>query len=131
MGMPARSPEDILRLFEDGLNAGDADAVASLYEATAILVAEPQRIVKGREAILDGLRNFVAAKPRMVLNASRIVRNGDIAILYSDWTMSGDRPDGSRFSVDVRPTVIARAHADGVWRIAIDDPSVDDAASEG
>jgi uncharacterized protein (TIGR02246 family) len=131
MTMPARSPEDLLRLFEDGLNAGDADAVAALYEASAILVAEPQRVVKGRAAILDGLKNFVAVKPRMVLNASRIVRNGDIAILYSDWTMSGTRPDGTTFSVDVRPTVVAREHTDGVWRVAIDDPSVDSDLENG
>ena len=127
--MSASSPDDLHRLFEQGLNAGNADAVAALYEEDAILVAEPDKIVKGRAAILDGLKNFLAIKPRMTLNAARVVRNGDIAILYSDWTISATRPDGSRFSSDVRPTVIARRHADGLWRIVIDDPSVDESGT--
>lgn len=129
--MPAQSPEDILQLFQDGFRAHDAEAVAALYEADAILVADPEHIVKGRADILDGLKNFLAIKPRMVLNASRIVRKGDIAILYSDWTMSGVRQNGTSFSVDVRPTVIVRAQTDGTWLVAIDDPSVDDPATEG
>lgn len=123
----AHSPEDLLRLIEERLNAGDADGVAALYEQDAILVADPEKIVEGRAAILEGLRNFLAIKPRMVLNASRIVRNGNLAIVYQDWTISGTRPGGSIFSVDVRPTVVVRAQSDGSWRVAIDDPSVDEA----
>src|ERR1051325_2603754 len=106
--MPANSPDDIHRLFADGLNAGNAEAVADLYEDTAILVSDPTRIVKGREAILDGLQNFLAIKPRMTLKAARVVRNGDVAILYSDWTIVGANPDGSTMSVEVRPTHVAR-----------------------
>ena len=45
-------------------------------------------------------------------------------------TISGTRPDNSSFSVDVRPTVVARAQPDGTWRVVIDDPSVD-AADHG
>jgi uncharacterized protein (TIGR02246 family) len=126
--MPANSPDEIHHLFADGLNAGNADAVAALYEEDAILVSDPKRIVKGREAILDGLINFLTIKPRLTLNAARVVRNGGLAILYSDWTIVGANPDGSSMSVDVRPTHIARQQADGTWRIVIDDPSVDDPA---
>jgi uncharacterized protein (TIGR02246 family) len=126
--MAANSPDDIHRLFAEGLNAANAEAVADLYEDTAILVSDPTRLVKGREAILEGLINFLAIKPRMTLNAARVVRNGDIAILYSDWTIVGANPDGSTMSVDVRPTHVARRQADGTWRIVIDDPSVDEPA---
>jgi uncharacterized protein (TIGR02246 family) len=123
--MAALNPDDLHRLFADGLNAGDAEAVAALYDQDAILVSDPQHIVRGREAILDGLRNFIAIRPRMTLNAARVVRNGDLALLYSDWTIVGQQPDGSPMSVDVRPTHVARRGADGTWRIVIDDPSVD------
>ena len=124
--MPARTPDELHALFADGLNAGDAEAVASLYEDDAILLSDPKRIVKGRMAILDGLVNFLTIKPRLTLNAARVVRNGDIAILYSDWTITGTNPDGSHMSVDVRPTHVARQQPDGTWRIVIDDPSVDE-----
>ena len=124
--MPARNPDELHTLFADGLNAGDAEAVASLYEDDAILVSDPKRIVKGRVAILEGLVNFLAIEPKLTLNAARVVRNGDLAILYSDWTITGTNPDGSHMSVDVRPTHVARQQADGTWRIVIDDPSVDE-----
>ena len=124
--MPARTPDDIHRLFAEGMTAGDAEAVAWLYEDDAIVVSDPKHIIKGRAAILDGLVNFLSIKPRLVLNAARVVRNGDIAILYSDWTISSTKPDGSLLSVDVRPTHVARQQSDGTWRIVIDDPSVDE-----
>jgi uncharacterized protein (TIGR02246 family) len=109
------------------MNAGNADGVAALYDEQAILVADPKRIVRGRDAIRDGLANMLAARPRLTLNAERIVRNGDVAILYSDWTIAMLGPDGKRMSVDVRPTVVAQRDAGGDWLIVIDDPSVDEA----
>jgi uncharacterized protein (TIGR02246 family) len=124
----AQTPDDIHRLFADGINAGDADAVAALYEEDAILVADPNNIVRGREAILDGLKNFLTIGPRMTLNGARVVRNGDIALLYSDWTIKGKNPNGSLMTVDVRPTLVARRQADGAWKVVIDDPSVDAAS---
>jgi uncharacterized protein (TIGR02246 family) len=122
--MPAHTPEDLHQLFADGINAGDAHAVAELFEDDAILVSTPEHLVRGKAAILDGLVNFVSIRPTLKLNAARVVRNGDIALLYSDWTISSTT-DGRISSVDVRPTHVARLQPDGTWRILIDDPSVD------
>jgi uncharacterized protein (TIGR02246 family) len=121
--MAALTPDEIHEMLARGLNAGDAQAVAELYEDDAILVSSRSAIVRGRPAILDGLTNLVGARPNLTLNASRVVRNGAVALLYSDWTIVGHRADGTAFSVDVRPTLVARQQTDGTWRIAIDDPS--------
>jgi uncharacterized protein (TIGR02246 family) len=121
--MPAQTPEQIHELFRDGLNARDADSVADLFEETAILVSDPENIVRGRAAIREGLQNFLEMHPTMTLNAARIVRNGDVALLYSDWTITGLHPHGAPFSMEVRPTHIVRRQGDGTWRIVIDDPS--------
>jgi uncharacterized protein (TIGR02246 family) len=123
--MSAQTPDDIHRLFAEGINAGDPQAAASLFEEDAILVSDPNNIVRGRTAILDGLINLVSVKPRLTLNAARVVRNGDIALLYSDWTISATGPDGAIQTVDVRPTHVARRQSDGTWRIVIDDPSAE------
>jgi uncharacterized protein (TIGR02246 family) len=127
--MSAQTPEDIHQLFADGINAGNAERVAALYEDDAILVSGPEHIVKGRPAILEGLRNFVSVRPKLTLNAARIVRNGNVAVLYSDWTITTTR-DGVVRSVDVRPTHVVRQQPDGTWRIVIDDPSVDEPAPD-
>ncbi len=124
--MPASSPDDIHTIFGDGLNARDVDRVADLFEETAILISDRDNIVRGRAAIRQGLQNFLEIKPTMKLNASRVARNGDIAILYSDWTVSGVHPHGAPFAMNVRPTHVARRQPDGSWRIVIDDPSAGD-----
>jgi uncharacterized protein (TIGR02246 family) len=129
--MAARTPDDIHRLFADGINAGDAQAVAALFEDDAILVSDPEHIVRGKAAILEGLTNFVSIRPKLTLNAARVVRNGDLALLYSDWTISSTNEKGAISSVDVRPTHVARRQADGTWRIVIDDPSVDEPETGG
>ena len=129
--MPAQTPDDIHRLFAEGLNAGDAEAVAALYEEDAILVSDPKKIVRGREAILDGLKDFIAMRATMTLNAARVLRNGDLAILYSDWTIKGTSANGALMTVDIRPTHVARRQADGTWLVVIDDPSVDEPETAG
>jgi uncharacterized protein (TIGR02246 family) len=124
--MSAKTPEDLHKLFAEGINAGDAEAAAALFAEDAILVSDPQHIVRGRTAILEGLINFVSIRPKLTLNAARIVRNGDVALLYSDWTISSTSPEGVISSVDVRPTHVARQQPDGAWKFVIDDPSVDE-----
>jgi uncharacterized protein (TIGR02246 family) len=125
--MSAQTPEQIHELFASSLNAGNAEAASLLFEDDAILVSDPENIVRGRTAIRDGLVNFLSVKPQLTLNAARVVRNGDVALLYSDWTIAGTKGDGSGFSMDVRPTHLARRQPDGTWRIVIDDPSADGA----
>jgi len=39
--MPASTPEQIHRLFEEAFNAGDLDGLMELYEPDAALIAQP------------------------------------------------------------------------------------------
>jgi uncharacterized protein (TIGR02246 family) len=123
--MPALTPDALHTLFAMGINAGDAQAVSQLFAEDAILVSDPENIVRGRAAIREGLENFLEIAPKMRLNASRVVRNGDIALLYSDWTITASKPDGSLFTAEVQPTHVARLGDDGTWLIVIDDPSAE------
>ena len=43
--MAARSPEEIDRIFERELNAGNLDGVVALYEPTAAFTVEPGKVV--------------------------------------------------------------------------------------
>ena len=49
----AMHPEDITRLFVERSNAGDADGVAALYEADAVIAYPPGGQTVGRAAIRD------------------------------------------------------------------------------
>jgi ketosteroid isomerase-like protein len=39
--MPATTPEQVHRVFEDTFNAGDIDGLMELYESDAALIAQP------------------------------------------------------------------------------------------
>jgi ketosteroid isomerase-like protein len=47
--MPARTPEQIHRLFEEAFNAGDLDGLMELYEPDAALIAQPGSVAHGSE----------------------------------------------------------------------------------
>ena len=45
--MPARNPEELVRLFSEALNSGNLDALVALYEPQATLTPEPGQVVTG------------------------------------------------------------------------------------
>jgi ketosteroid isomerase-like protein len=56
-------PEDITRLFVERSNAGDADAVADLYEDDAVMAYPPGGQTVGRAAIRDLWASVLANGP--------------------------------------------------------------------
>jgi uncharacterized protein (TIGR02246 family) len=120
--MPARTPEDCDRLFGEGINAGDADAVAALYEESGGLVLETGEVATG-SAIRGFLDAFVAMKPRLEMNVWRVVRCGDdLAVLYNDWRLTLPGSDGASVVSGGKAIEIVRRQADGTWKFALDDP---------
>ena len=51
--MSSRTPEEMPRLWAETFVAGDLDALVALYEADAMLVAQPGEVVRGIEAIRE------------------------------------------------------------------------------
>ena len=120
--MPAQNPEELHGLFADTLNAGRLDALVALYEPEASLVLQPGQLVTGTEAIRQALSAFLAMKPAITVETRKILRAGDIALLYSKWTLSGTGPDGSPIRMAAQGTEVARRQPDGTWRFVIDNP---------
>jgi uncharacterized protein (TIGR02246 family) len=120
--MPAKSPEEVDTLFEQGMNAGDAKAVAALYEQDAVLVAQPGMVVKGRAAILQALEAIVAGGTSFKLNVIRTLTAGDTAVVYNEWTGTTRSPAGDSTELAGKAIEIVRRQPDGTWLFAIDDP---------
>src|SRR5512132_3663470 len=49
--MPATTPEQIHRLFEEAFNAGDLDSLMELHEPDAALIAQPGSVARGGEQV--------------------------------------------------------------------------------
>lgn len=123
--MAAMNPEDVDRLFGEGVNSGDAAAVAALYEKDGVLAFQGTTF-QGPEQIRGFLEAMIAGKPRITMNVKHVVRAGDVAVLYNDWTMSVTGADGKAESSSGKAIEVVRRQPDGSWRFVIDDPNARD-----
>ncbi len=120
--MAATTPEALHRLWVDGVNRGDLDALDALYEPEAAFVAQPGTVVNGSVAIREANAALLALKPRATLELLTTVRSGDLALLVSRWSVEGTGADGKPIIVKGQTSDVARRQADGTWRFAIDNP---------
>ncbi len=120
--MPARSPEELDRLFSEALNAGDLEALVALYEPEATLTPQPGQVITGTKAIREALRAFVATKPTLTLEVKTLAQTGDIALTSAKWELAGTGPDGSPVKMSGHSVEVSRRQPDGAWLFVIDTP---------
>ena len=118
--MPATTPEQIHRLFEDMFNAGDIDGLMELYESAAALIAQPGSVGHGSEQVRAALQGFLALKGRITLDTKLVFTVGDLAYLSNTWSLNGTGPDGNSVVLGATTAEVARRQADGTWRYVID-----------
>ena len=126
--MPATSPEALHELWVDGVNRGDLDGLATLYEPEAAFVVRPGETVAGLAAVREATAGLLALQPRASLEPLFVVRTEDLALVISRWRLVGTGPDGAAVEIGGQTSDVARRQADGSWRFAIDNPWGDAAA---
>ncbi|NGZ04573.1 MAG: hypothetical protein CV090_16150 [Nitrospira sp. WS238] len=89
--MPAHSPEDICRLFQPQMPAGDLDAVLTLYDRDVAFLNQAGEVIRGHDRLKQELSSFVATKPHFEYSIKQIVHADDIALMHIHWTVSGSR----------------------------------------
>lgn len=114
--MPAMSPEDICRLFQLAMAEGDVDAALSVYDPEAVFVNQSGEVTKGRRDLRQELASFASMKARFDFTIKQVIETGDIALMHTEWTVSGPRP------MQVYAIEVARRQANGTWCWLIGDP---------
>ncbi len=108
----ARRPEELTRLFVERANAGDAEGLAALYEADAVVAFPPGRTTSGLEAILGLYEGMLKQVSRFEPEESLpTLVAGDLALT------STRRRDGRGIRLQV-----ARRQPDGSWLRVLDWP---------
>jgi len=104
--MPATTPEACDVVLAEYIGAGDLDAIVALYEPAAVLIdAASGAPLEGHAAIRQSFAGLIAAKGRIACRVVKVVRSGELALCYNDWTAAwSDR------------TASARRSAAGPWR---------------
>lgn len=95
---------------------GDLETVLSLYDAEAVFVNRGGEVTRGPYALKGELAPLADKKTRFDFNVKRVVETGDIALMHTQWNVSGTEP------TTVYAIEVARRHSDGTWRWLIGDP---------
>lgn len=103
--------------FARAFNSRRIEALMSLYEADALLCADPSGATDiGVDAIRRSLAKLLEAPGVMTSRNLFCLRHGDIALLRADWILrAGDVVVASGSSAE-----IVRRQADGRWLYVID-----------
>lgn len=112
----------VIEMWQKAYLAGDADAIADLYEDDAIFVMPSMDIVaKGRDAIRNAWAGMLAMGEsdsiEIIERDEQIV--GDVAYAHQQGVIRG-RIGGEPAEVPFRTTEVMRRGADGSWRYVID-----------
>ncbi|WP_423394369.1 alpha/beta fold hydrolase [Burkholderia sp. LMG 21824] len=123
LGHAARTPEQVPAAFDTAFNAGDADAVVTLFSDDATMRMTNGEIVAGdRVALRSQFAALLAMRPRIVNRVRRTLVSGDVALVLLDWTLTIARPDGmARTETGTATQVMARS-AGGGWKLRISNP---------
>src|SRR5262245_53958229 len=115
--MPAKSPEETCRLFQEAIRKGDLDSALAIYDPEAVFLNRNGEIQEGPAGIRAELAPFADARANFDFHIKRVVRAGDIALLHTLWnvTLPGERM--SLYAIEV-----ARRQPDGTWRWLIGGP---------
>ena len=113
----------VIEAWQKAFLAGDADAIAELYEEDALFVMPSADIVaRGRPAIreawasLGALGDVTAVD---VIERDEVVA-GDVAYAHQHGVIKGTDPEGQPMEIPFRTTEVMRRGADGNWRYVID-----------
>jgi uncharacterized protein (TIGR02246 family) len=121
--MPAHSPAELHRLFQEAANDADVEALVALYEPDPAFATAARAAAAGREALRSHLSELLALRPRFErVTTTKVFEAGGIALTCSDWTATATGPGGDAVTMAGRGTEVARRQADGSWLLVIDNP---------
>jgi uncharacterized protein (TIGR02246 family) len=116
------TPEEVLNSVVEGINTGNLDSLMMLYETDACFVSQPGQLAKSPETIRQSLRRFIDLNGKLDLKVKRVLQSSDLALVISEWSVSGTGPDGKHVNMAAKSADVLRQQADGAWRFVIDNP---------
>jgi ketosteroid isomerase-like protein len=121
-GAMVMRPEDLHPTLSEAYNAGDVEALLSVYEPNAAYVIKPGRVTGSPAELRAALQHVIALRGRLSVNPQSFTRFDDLVLVLGTFTLSGRRGDGTPFERVSRFADVLRRQPDGSWRIAIDHP---------
>lgn len=116
--MPAKSPEEIFRIFQQYMAEGNIDSIlGSVHDPEIVFLNQSGEVKKGKEEMREELTPFAVQKAKFDFNIKQVIESGDIALIHTEWKVSSPQQVMSGYGIEV-----ARRQPDGSWRWLIGDP---------
>jgi ketosteroid isomerase-like protein len=116
------APESTQTLFQRHVCDGRIERLIELYEPGGVVIQKDGRMLPGIDAIREHLASLLALKPSLRSTVVEKIEVADVAMLFSEWRLSGTSPDGVSFESTGSSFDVVRRQPNGTWRIAIDSP---------
>lgn len=119
--MSVRKPEEWPSQFEEKVHAGDLEGVMILYEPVAAFVRDSKEVIVRHEGVRAVLAGLIAKKPRFKSQVQQFVVVDDIAVLYTNFTVTMGPAEKAQV-VKSRAIEILRRQHDSSWKLIVGDP---------
>lgn len=103
-------------------HAKDMAGVLAAYEPNATVLFEPGVETKVKSEFEEKFNGFFQISPTFTYGGHQAVVQGDIAVHFAPWTMTGTAPDGTEIKQTGLSVAVLRKQADGNWLMVIDNP---------
>jgi uncharacterized protein (TIGR02246 family) len=113
---------NVILKMTDAFHNKDLKGVLESYEPNAVIVFEPEKPSSGAGAIAEGFKGFFNLSPKFEYSGHEIFLNGDLAMHFAPWTMTGKMPDGTDVKQSGLSVVVLRKQPNGKWLMVFDNP---------
>jgi len=120
----AKAIRELESAWTKDINSHDAAKWAAYYADDAVLMIPGMKPMKGKAAILDGLKPF-SADPNLSLNFTantvEVAKSGDLAVTQGNYTMTMTDPVSKNKMTDTGTyETTFKKQADGSWKVVFD-----------
>jgi uncharacterized protein (TIGR02246 family) len=120
--MELPGPLDVVAQLVTAMNTYDLESALTLFESGASFVMKPGVVVYGTAGIRQALKDFMALKPKLTIDAQQILQAGDVAQYCARWSIKGIDLTGAAVQLGGRSSSILRRQPDGQWLFLVDNP---------
>jgi ketosteroid isomerase-like protein len=116
------TPEEFLGLQVKEFNKGNVNFLITLYENDACFASKPGVVVKNLDDIRQSFQSLVDMGVKLSAKVKTVLKASDLALLITEWSISGIERDGKQVNLTGRGIVVLRQQSDGSWRMVIENP---------
>ena len=116
------TPEDLLNSQVEQFNKRNISFLMTLYEKDACFASKRGQVINDLDGIRRTLQDFIGMGAKLEARVKRVIQANDLALLITEWSIYGNKPDGEQVNLVGRGTVVLRRQPNGTWLMVIENP---------